>query len=420
MQSKRVGFISTRLAGTDGVSLETEKWADVLAADGHECYYMAGELDTPEERSFLVPECHFTHPEITNTYDGCFGHQGRTRSTTKKIERLKDRLKDRIVDYVERFDLDLLIPENALTIPLNLPLGLAITEMVVETGTPAIAHHHDFFWERKRFLYNGCWDYLNKAFPPHVPQVHHAVINSSQDNQLSLRTGISAEVIPNVMDFANPPAPPDDYAADVREALGIGAEEKLILQPTRIVKRKGIEHAVELVSRLGIPAKLVITHASGDEGDEYATRVRDYSLRMGVETVFCAERVDEERGETSDGRKVYELRDVYPHADLVTYPSTLEGFGNAFLEALYHKRPVMVNNYSIYHSDIKPKGFWTVEMDDYVSAETVRLALDVLRRPELGREMAEHNYDLARRYFSYEVLRQKTRTMMVDCFGATG
>jgi len=418
MQSKRIGFISTRLAGTDGVSLETEKWADVLAADGHECYYMAGELDTPEERSFLVPECHFTHPAIAESYDRCFGHQGRTRSTTRKIEDLKDHLKDRIVEYVERFDLDLLIPENALTIPLNLPLGLAITEMVVETGTPAIAHHHDFFWERKRFLYNGCWDYLNKAFPPHLPQVHHAVINSSQDNQLSLRTGISAEIIPNVMDFANPPAPPDDYAADVREALGIGADEKLILQPTRIVKRKGIEHAVELVSRLDIPAKLVITHASGDEGDEYATRVRDYSLRMGVETVFCADRVDEARGKTADGRKVYELRDVYPHADLVTYPSTLEGFGNAFLEALYHKRPIMVNNYSIYHSDIKPKGFWTVEMDDYVSAETVRLARDVLRRPELGREMAEHNYDLARKYFSYEVLRQKLRTMMVDCFGA--
>jgi len=418
MQSKRIGFISTRLAGTDGVSLETEKWADVLTADGHECYYMAGELDTPEERSFLAPECHFTHPGIVEVYEGCFGHQGRTRATTRKIEDLKDHLKDRIVEYVERFDLDLLLPENALTIPLNLPLGLAITEMVVETGTPAIAHHHDFFWERKRFLYNGCWDYLNKAFPPHLPQIHHAVINSSQDNQLSLRTGISAEIIPNVMDFANPPAPPDDYAADVRDALGVGVGEKLILQPTRIVKRKGIEHAVELVSRLGIPAKLVITHASGDEGDEYATRVRDYSLRMGVETIFCAERVDEERGETADGHKVYELGDIYPHADLVTYPSTLEGFGNAFLEALYYKRPIMVNNYSIYHSDIKPKGFWTVEMDDYVSEETVRLALDVLRRPELGREMAEHNYDLARKYFSYEVLRQKLRTMMVDCFGA--
>ena len=420
MESKRIGFVATRLAGTDGVSLETDKWAEVLTEEGHECFYMAGELDTPGDRSFLVPECHFTHPGVVGTDEGCFGHQGRTPATTKKIERLKDVLKEALRAFILKFDLGLLLPENAITIPLNLPLGLALTEVFAETTIPAIAHHHDFFWERKRFLYNGCWDYLNQSFPPHLPNVHHAVLNSSQDNQLSLRTGISAEIIPNVMDFENPPPEPDKYAADAREALGLEPEDKLILQPTRVVKRKGIEHAVELVGRLDMPAKLVITHASGDEGDEYAARVREYSELLGVKTAFCSDIIAENRGKLPDGRKVYTLADIYPHADLVTYPSTLEGFGNAFLEALYYRRPIMVNNYSIYHSDIKPKGFWTVEMDDYVSKETVRQARDVLRRPEIAQEMTTHNYELAKRYFSYAVLRQKLRTMIVDCFGATG
>ena len=71
------------------------------------------------------------------------------------------------------------------------------------------------------------------------------VINSSADNQLSLRTGISATIIPNVMDFKTPPPPPDDYARDVRQALGLEADERFILQPTRVVERKGIEHAIE-------------------------------------------------------------------------------------------------------------------------------------------------------------------------------
>ena len=31
---KHVGFISTRIAGTDGVSLELEKWADVFKQFG--------------------------------------------------------------------------------------------------------------------------------------------------------------------------------------------------------------------------------------------------------------------------------------------------------------------------------------------------------------------------------------------------
>ena len=39
----KVGFISTRLAGTDGVSLETEKWAAVFEQEGLPAYYLAGD-----------------------------------------------------------------------------------------------------------------------------------------------------------------------------------------------------------------------------------------------------------------------------------------------------------------------------------------------------------------------------------------
>jgi len=246
----------------------------------------------------------------------------------------------------------------------------------------------------------------------------HVVLNSSQDHQLSLRTGISATIIPNVMDYAHPPPDTNGYAADLRDVLGLRPDEKFILQPTRIVQRKGIEHAIELVHRLGMPAKLVISHASGDEGDEYAVRVKDYSKLLGVDVVMCTEIVDDERGTLPDGRKVYTLADLYHNADLVTYPSTVEGFGNAFLEAIYYKKPILVNNYSIYKSDIAPKGFDTIEMDDYISEETLEKAREVLANPALGEKMARKNYRLAKRFFSYEVLRQNLRTLLVDLFGS--
>jgi len=412
-----LGFVSTRLAGTDGVSLETRKWSEVLQREGYECLYMAGVLDTPPQKSFLVPECHFDNPAILETYRGCFGQPGRTPETTKRIEKLKHRLKCSLREFIDKFDIDLLIPENALTIPLNLPLGLAITEVAVESGVPTIAHHHDFFWERKRFLHNGCWDYLNKAFPPHLPTVTHVVLNSSQDNQLSLRTGISATIIPNVMDFHNPPPPKDAYADDLRRNLGIDESEKLILQPTRIVKRKGIEHAIELVRRLGIPAKLVISHASGDEGGDYAARVKEYSELMGVTCILCSDIVGERRGTTGDGRKIYTLADLYRESDLVTYPSAIEGFGNAFLEAIYYGCPIMVNNYSIYHCDIGPKGFQTIKMDDYVSGETVAHALEVLQDPQRSSAVSKHNYALGKKFFSYEMVRQKLHTLICEFFG---
>ena len=162
----------------------------------------------------------------------------------------------------------------------------------------------------------------------------------------------------------------------------------------------------------------MISHASGDEGPDYEKRVRDYSDLMEVDTVFESEIVDEARGKTKDGRKIYTIADVYPHADLVTYPSDFEGFGNAFLEAIYFRKPIVVNSYSIYAIDIRPKGFDVIEMDGYVSAETVKRTLEVLENPEIQEQMADENYELGRKYYSYSVLRHKLRALVTDCFGA--
>jgi glycosyltransferase involved in cell wall biosynthesis len=406
---KEVGFISTRLAGTDGVSLETAKWARVFESEGFCCFYFGGELDREPEACYPVPEAHFTHPEIKDIYKKSFGVSVRDRLVTERIHKMVRVLKDHLYEFIEKFEIDLLIPQNALTIPLNIPLGIAITQVIMETGIPTIAHHHDFYWERDRFMTNGVWDYLHMAFPPNLPSIDHVVINSFANEQLSLRKGISAMVMPNIMDFENPPPPVDDYASDVRKALGVDEDELLVLQPTRVVARKGIEMAIELVHRLGMKAKLVISHASGDEGYDYEQRLRDYSKLMDVNTLFVSDIINEERGTTKDGRKVYTLDDIYPHADLVTYPSTFEGFGNAFLEAVYFRKPIVVNEYSIYNKDIKPKGFDVIELPGYVTKQAVEETEEFLTNPERVQAAADLNYEIGMRFFSFEVLERQLK-----------
>jgi glycosyltransferase involved in cell wall biosynthesis len=216
------------------------------------------------------------------------------------------------------------------------------------------------------------------------------------------------------MDFDNPPPPVDEYASDVRQALGVEKDELLILQPTRVVKRKGIEHAIELVRRLGKKAKLVISHASGDEGYDYERRIREYSNMMGVDTRFVSNIIGEKRGKTRNGRKIYTLYDIYPHADLITYPSNFEGFGNAFLEAIYFRKPVVVNTYSIYTMDIQPKGFSVIEIDGYVTEGAVMQCRQVLEDRSLREMIVQKNYEIASRCFSYKILQQKLKTLLYD------
>ncbi len=414
---RTVGFVSFRFAGTDGVSLETDKMADVLRRWGYRCVFMGGELDTPPEDSFLVGETHFKHPAIREIYGECFGQANRPPEVTKRIHEYRDLLKQKLYEFIRKFDVDILVPENSLTIPLNVPLGLAITEFIAETGIKTIAHHHDFFWERKRFLNNCVWEYLNSCYPPHLSSIQHVVINSSGQNQLALRTGIGATLIPNVMDFEHPPEPPDEYTEDVRKDLGIGEDVLLVLQPTRVVQRKGIEHAIELVARLEMKATLVISHASGDEGYEYQQRVKEFAEMLKVDTRFVQDIISDERGTTGDGRRIYSLQDIYPYADLVTYPSLSEGFGNAFLEAIYFKRPILVNNYSIYFFDIKPKGFEVIEMDDFITDETVRRTREILENPERVKEMTERNYALCLKHYSYRILEIKLRHILSSFWG---
>lgn len=442
--SRHLGFISTRFAGADGVSLETAKWATVLERMGHNCFYFCGECDRPQGKSYLVPEAFYRHPTIDAinqvVYSGNWGHLHERRRThpeteelyrdffsiyirpariTKQVQELKDYFKGHLYKFAHQFRLEMLIVENALAIPINLPLGLALTEFIAETGYPVIAHHHDFYWERQRFMNNSVRDYLAAAFPPNLPSIRHVVINSVQAYQLASRTGLSGMVVPNVMDFDSPPPPPDDYARSARTDLGLAPDQYLILQPTRIIQRKGIEHAIELTRRLGLPAELVISHAAGDEGSDYEKRVREFAAILNVTVNFESAIVGTRRGLTPDGRKIYTLDDIYPQADLVTYPSAIEGFGNAFLEAIYYKRPLVVNNYSIYEADIKPKGFHVIEFDGFISGQTLEDTRYILTHPEQARKQCEQNYELARRYYSYSMLERRLGLLLSDCFGET-
>ena len=440
--SHHVGFISTRFAGTDGVSLEAQKWATIFERLGHSCFYFAGECDRNANQSLVVPEAFYRHPEIDKlnqqAYSGSwtvtrearaahpemsdlhkdfFSIYVRPPQMTRRVSELKVYFKEELYKFAHRFGLEILVVENAVTIPLNLPLGLAITEFIAETGYPTIAHHHDFHWERQRFQVNCVGDYLATAFPPTLPSIRHVVINTIQAQQVASRYGVTARVIPNVMDFDSPPPVPDSYTETVRADFGIQPGEYFFLQPTRVIQRKGIEHAIELMRRLDLPAKLIISHASGDEGTDYEQRVHEYAHLLDVTVRFESDLVQDKRGLTTDGRKIYTLGDVFPYADMVTYPSSIEGFGNAFLEAVYYHRLILVNNYSIYEVDIKPKGFRTVWFDGFISKSTLDAVRHALQHPEQAQVWAEENYQLAKRYFSFTVLERRLESILADCLG---
>ena len=415
---ERIGFVSTRFAGTDGVSLESAKWAQVLWDHRHVSYWYGGRLDRAPDISLCVPEAYFGSPENVWINERIWGHTARPPEVTSRIHSLARYLKDTLYQFVEQFDISILVIENAVTIPMHVPFGIAITEFLSETNLPAIAHHHDFYWERSRFAVTAVHDYLDMAFPPRDPELQHVVINQTAQEELGWRKGVPSVLVPNVLDFENAPEPSDAYASDIRSEIGLTPEDVMILQPTRIVPRKGIEHAVRLVGRLNDPKyKLVISHEAGDEGLDYRHRLSEMADEEGVDLRFIATRIGDIRMLNSKGKKIYTLWDLYPHADLITYPSLYEGFGNAFLEAIYFRIPVLINRYSIFTRDIEPKGFRLAVMDGFLTNSVIDEVRELLENPVYREEVMSHNYEVAKRFYSYAVLRRSLRTLITNITG---
>jgi len=411
-----IGIISTRLNGTDGVSLEVEKWVRVLRRMGHEMFFCAGELGGYASGGTLIPQLHFDHQSIIAFSQRAFG-EGKEPDGEKLVDEIyvsADEIRGPLRNFIRSNRLDLLVVENALTIPMNLPLGITLTGLIAELGINTIAHHHDFFWERQRYQSNSILDLLDTAFPAKLPTIHHVSINSIAQRRLKDRRGIDSIVIPNVHDFATPPPGIDNYNQDFRKALGLNDDDLFILQPTRVIQRKGIEMAIELVNRLDLPqARLFITHRAHDEGLEYWHWLKREAGVMGVDLRLIDHLIGTERAK-ANGHKIYSLWDAYPYADLVTYPSTYEGFGNALLEAIYFKRLTVVNRYPVYNADIGSLGFDFIELDGFVDDGAVERTRELLKDPATVADMVEKNYQIAQDNFSLEVLGQKLKELIAQ------
>jgi glycosyltransferase involved in cell wall biosynthesis len=385
-------MISTRFGGFDGVSLESAKIADALRPDGHEFAWFAGELGEEFQPGAVVPEAHFATEENRRLEQAAFseGWSPGWRDTLLDRAAVLERA---LAASIDEYSVEGVIVQNALAIPMQLPLGVALTNVLAASGIPAVAHHHDFSWERDRFAICAIPGVIDVAFPPAMANLSHLVINRDARDDLFERKGVGAAVLPNVMDFATEPPPGDGVA--YRQHAGLGSDDIVLLQPTRVIPRKGIELTLELAHRLADPRiKVVVSHAV-DLDPEYWVRLNR-----------LAEDLDVDLRLVSGGDTATDLPNVYAAADLVCFPSSYEGFGNALLEGFYFRRPIFVNRYSVYERDIAPTGVQCIESDGAVTDEVVRRAAAWLADPGSVTGAIERNYEIGTSRFSYEVVRE--------------
>ncbi len=394
----RVGLISTRFAGLDGVSLEAAKLVPVIREAGHDIAWFAGELGDEFQPGLEVPAAHFGGEDNAALQGRAFGSDIPDPALATEIRARAATLKSDVIRFLDGFDIDVAYVHNALSIPMQLPLGIAVTDALVETGVPAVGHHHDFGWEKPRFDECTVSGIVEGYFPPKVDGLRHVVINSLAATALAERTGLDSTLLPNILDFERGP----EWALDpssYRQQAGISEDATVLLQPTRVIERKGIEATIELAARLGQQATVVFSHPE-DRDERYWAELVSLADSGGVELVSCS------ASPVSHGTTSW-LGDVFAAADLVCFPSIQEGFGNALVEAVFFRRPLFINRYEVYVADISPMGIRAVEMNGEVTDDVVAQVQRLLSSPTQVTEMVEHNYRVGLEHMSHQVVRER-------------
>ncbi len=415
----KIGIVIGRIGGIDGVALETEKWIAVLEGRmGHEVRVLTGALEGDIHNATVLPELAFDHPftvhEQEVAFFGTATADGGDSAFIATLEKHAWTIEEQILSWIDREGIELLISENASAIPCHLTMGMAVEAVFRKTGINGVTHDHDFRWERgERYVspVAGIDEIMARCFPVHLPNVRHAVINLNGQKTLAQRFGIEGcVVVPNVMDFDASYARQDDYNAALLSDLGLAQDTIPLFQITRIVRRKGIEVAIDLVSRLRDDrVALVITGTSVDDSDGYTEELMSQAARLGLteRVLFAGHRFDAYcRTDTEEGHAIYSLQDGYARAKGCTYFSSYEGFGNAFVEAVVARRPVFVNDYEpVYWPDIGSRGFDAVMIRDLsLTDEAVDAVREVLQDPARAEQMVEKNFALGREHFSYQAL----------------
>lgn len=419
-----IGIIIGRIGDVDGVALETEKWIEVLIRMGHEVSVLCGSLKNHpigfdrtrifRPLSFFSPECEW---EQNRAF---FFPPDDPDDLLTVVHENAHAVATEIFSWVLDKKIDVLLSENASALPCHLSMGLGIKLAAESLAIPIVTHDHDFAWERgTRYAtpFREVEELVESTFPLRSPNMKRAVINTAAQQELNERFGDQSVLVPNVMDFEREYARKDEYNHDLLPSIGIEESDIPLFQITRIVKRKGIETAIDLVHRIEDPAvKLVITGSAADDDrkgyfKELSTQVKERKLEDQVH--FAYHKVLSRRERAANGDKIYSLEDAYANAVGVTYFSQYEGFGNAFVETVLARKPIFVNDYQpVYWPDIGSKGFHTVQIENSELTDEAVAEVDrIIHDSDLQREITEHNFQLGREHFSFEVLEGKLQDL---------
>ena len=297
---------------------------------------------------------------------------------------------------------DRVMVHNIFTMPFNLAATQALKGLG-DQGVRIVAWTHDLAAANPDYKIpsDRAFDLIRERHP----KIKYVTISAARAAEFKELTGSEVDaVIPNGLDFASTCAITPEVAGLVHDDLD---RSIILFYPTRILERKNIAFALQIVQALrdlGVQTRLLISGALDPHNRSSAgyfaglkQLAADLHIQTSVTWVNDLFFVDETQ-----------LHSLYSVADGILFPSRQEGFGLPLLEAAAYRLPVFCSNIEPLKS-IAPSGTLLFDLRD-----APRNIADKIRNAFEKDEIFKSRKRLLRNFSAERLFRDKTERFLQD------
>ncbi len=326
-----------------GVEAVLRQQATLMARAGHSVSIVCGDGKRFSDAipTLVLPELNLTQglvtqaqQEITSGYPGTAYFQA--------VNAVKKRLRPLFIEW------DCTIVHNVMTMPFHLAATQVVSELA-EEGNRVLAWTHDLAANNQDYSLTR-----NRVFAMIRERQHgieYVAVSETRAREFRDLTGTSADaVVPNGLDLSAALGLTTEVSGLLAE---INSEEAILLYPTRILQRKNLGLALQILAALleiDFRAWLFITGAAN--GYNPGAKAHFAGLKRQASELGVTDRVRwvNEHFFVDDAQ----LRSLYLVSDALLFTTKQEGFGLPILEAAAFRLPIFCSDIEPLRSNLPP------------------------------------------------------------------
>ena len=141
MKCRRIGIFHYKAGGTDGVSLELDKWKSVFEDEGHTVFLAGGDLGSAE--GTLIPEMYHHLPVSEKLYRNTFvklDSYPDEKAYAKELYHQADIIEAAIHNMIDEKHIDTIVAQNLWSVAAHPSAAIALYKAAERRGLPVLAH----------------------------------------------------------------------------------------------------------------------------------------------------------------------------------------------------------------------------------------------------------------------------------------